>query len=201
MVSIVSLLAGKSVLELGAGTGLVSVILSSLCKRVITSDKDTNILDLIESNLNRNKHLKNNKCDINCMIIDWNLPEQIEFEGISGIDFIVACDVAYDPDISDSFISCLCKICLRFSEDAKRQQLKVYISSEKRIVFCYDDEKPSHPSYSYFVEALTKTLTSNLNQKSFTCSIENVCTNDLACHFEFDRPSTMELLCITIVFR
>jgi len=52
-----SLLAGKTVLELGCGTGLVSLAAAALgAPRVIATDGNPNVVELAEQNIARNQH-------------------------------------------------------------------------------------------------------------------------------------------------
>ena len=106
------------VLELGAGTGLVSTVLSSLCHKIIASDRDASILDLTTENFSLNSHITHPQCTVQYLNLDWTDFSANQIRAASDVDVIVACDVAYDFDLSEAFFSCLMQICLE-------QKLKV----------------------------------------------------------------------------
>ncbi|KAF7326019.1 hypothetical protein MKEN_00452800 [Mycena kentingensis (nom. inval.)] len=64
-----------SVVELGAGTGLPSILLSTLpippAAIVVTDFPDAGILGNLEKNVERNKHLVASGCDLHCRGYEW----------------------------------------------------------------------------------------------------------------------------------
>ncbi|XP_075251648.1 methyltransferase-like protein 22 isoform X2 [Convolutriloba macropyga] len=190
---------GTKVLELGAGTGIVSIILSSICDQVICSDKDEQIVSTSEENLNNNNHLRSPCCKVECTVIDWMKPENIEFEILKNLNVIVACDVAYDSDISDHFVSCLLKICSELFRNSSRKNLHLFLAIEKRMVFCSNDIEPSFPAFTYFEEILKSKFVPALMAMCVICDIQSLNVNSIKNHFEeFERPSSMELVSISL---
>ena len=100
-----------NILELGCGTGFASIILSSLCDKIIASDRDHSVLDLTKENFELNSHLTNAKCKVEFLNLDWRNFSSSQLKDVRGVDIIVACDVAYDCHISELYFSCLTQIC------------------------------------------------------------------------------------------
>jgi predicted nicotinamide N-methyase len=82
-----SLIRDKTVLELGAGIGLPSLLMASEAKTIQISDYDLEAVELLQKNI---KHLQLQ--NVRAMQLDWNtIPENITAE------VIILSDVNYDP--------------------------------------------------------------------------------------------------------
>jgi predicted nicotinamide N-methyase len=82
-----SLIRDKSVLELGAGIGLPSLLMASEAKTIQVSDYDSEAVELLRKNI---AHLQLQNAQ--ALELDWNnLPENIDPE------VIILSDVNYDP--------------------------------------------------------------------------------------------------------
>ncbi len=82
-----SLIRDKSVLELGAGIGLPSLMMASEAKTIQVSDYDLEAVELLRKNI---AHLQLQ--NVKALQIDWNeMPENINPE------VIILSDVNYDP--------------------------------------------------------------------------------------------------------
>ena len=82
-----SLIRDKTVLELGAGIGLPSLLMASEAKAIQVSDYDSEAVELLRKNI---AHLQLQ--NVQALQMDWNdLPENIDPE------VIILSDVNYDP--------------------------------------------------------------------------------------------------------
>lgn len=109
-------------LELGSGTGLLSIYLSCVISQVYVSDLHSQ-MKLIQENV-ENNHRKNN-CNI--IELDWktsSIPSVIH--GIV-FDLIVACDVFYDNDLTKHLMKLLCHLSTKHILIA--QKLRNYLNT------------------------------------------------------------------------
>jgi predicted nicotinamide N-methyase len=82
-----SLIRDKTVLELGAGIGLPSLLMADITKSIIISDYDSESVELLLKNI---AHLQLQ--NVQAMQLDWNtIPENITAE------VVILSDVNYDP--------------------------------------------------------------------------------------------------------
>ncbi|XP_076661478.1 methyltransferase-like protein 22 isoform X2 [Halictus rubicundus] len=120
----------KTVLELGAGVGLTSIVASFLAKEVICTDVDVEgILKLIRKNFLRNSSYIKSKIyvtELDFLKSTW--PTFYE-KRMNEATIILAADVIYDENITEGFVQTLKK--LLYSKIPKT----VYIALEKRYVF------------------------------------------------------------------
>ncbi|XP_055911976.1 protein-lysine N-methyltransferase EEF2KMT [Eupeodes corollae] len=103
------LVRGKSVIELGSGTGLCGFIVSKCCdaKHVILTDGSPKVIDIL--NTNRSLNFLPNTKDIlsddskKCSILylPW---EECELVGTKKFDVVLAADVVYDSSEFDSLL-------------------------------------------------------------------------------------------------
>jgi hypothetical protein len=91
------LVAGKNVIELGAGTGLVSIVAKLVCNanQVTATDGDHVAMGIIRENLVMNK------APVEAAFLRWG--EQIQLPDIGRYDVIVAGDVIYKEELPPLF--------------------------------------------------------------------------------------------------
>eukprot|EP01138_Halocafeteria_seosinensis_P014404 gb/GECG01014705.1/.p1 GENE.gb/GECG01014705.1/~~gb/GECG01014705.1/.p1 ORF type:complete len:300 (+),score=27.99 gb/GECG01014705.1/:1-900(+) len=95
-----SVLSGRRVLELGAGTGIVGLAASALgAKQTLITDLDY-ALDNLESNIAKNKGLL--KGEVSSLELDWSKPFPIP-----GIDVILAADVVWVEELIRPLVNTL----------------------------------------------------------------------------------------------
>jgi protein-lysine N-methyltransferase EEF2KMT len=93
---------GKSVIELGAGTGLVSILCAKYldAKRVAATDGSAEIINHLEFNMSLNGLKSSSR--IETAVLKWgqSLDGMFldDFDETRSYDLIVAADVTYDPD-------------------------------------------------------------------------------------------------------
>ncbi|CAG4947006.1 unnamed protein product [Parnassius apollo] len=177
-------LEGKSVLELGAGTGLTSFVAALYAKKVVCTDIDLGgILELIKLNAKYNSHLI--KSQFNIMPLDFTQTEwsrQLSDE-ISNVDIIVAADVIYDDDITAAFVSTVQKIL------NTRPPKVLYVVMEKRYVFTIEHMDSVAPCYETFLTLLDKIKSENSHSN---WTVEQL-PLDFPKYFTYDRVKELVL--------
>ncbi|CAG0923486.1 unnamed protein product [Notodromas monacha] len=86
--------SGKNVLEMGAGTGISSVVASFLSANVICTDVNRGeILDLCRENLKRNELFTKPGCHVEVCPLDWmDIASWRDNEAFKSCDVIIAAD-------------------------------------------------------------------------------------------------------------
>jgi predicted nicotinamide N-methyase len=111
-----SLIRDKTVLELGAGIGLPSLLMASEAKTIQVSDYDSEAVELLRKNI---AHLQLQ--NVQALQMDWNdLPENIDPE------VIILSDVNYDPTQFET----LTKLIQKFIH----QGCAIILSTPQRII-------------------------------------------------------------------
>ncbi|CAH0729930.1 unnamed protein product, partial [Brenthis ino] len=144
-------LTGKTVLELGAGTGLTSFVAAMYAKKVVCTDIDLGgILDLIKLNTKYNSKLI--KSQFKVMPLDFTNLDWSEslLREIKQTDIIIAADVIYDDDVTAAFIATIEKIL------NTNPPKTLYIVLEKRYVFTIEHMDSVAPCYETFLTLLNK---------------------------------------------
>ena len=91
----------KSCLELGAGCGLVSMILNSFDSDVVATEQPS-CISYLKRNLELNQHLGIN---VDCQSLYWNKYEkESDCRKDEKYDVIVGCDVTYDPNLFEDIL-------------------------------------------------------------------------------------------------
>ncbi|CAL9703677.1 unnamed protein product [Knipowitschia caucasica] len=154
---------GATVLELGAGTGLSSIITASVAKRVYCSDVGEDVLSMCRTNVSLNKDLmERSGGEVLVRKLDWTErdlctdPEQ-EFswseEEVCDLydhtTLILAADVVYDDDLTDAFFRTVYQLCSGFTHSCD-----VYISIEKRLNFTLRQMDVCCEAYQHFHHCL-----------------------------------------------
>lgn len=125
------LIRDKTVLELGAGIGLPSLMIADITKSIIVSDYDKEAVELLRKNI-ANLQLQN----VQALQMDWNdMPENIDPE------VVILSDINYDPTqfetltkLIEEFIHKGCTILLstpqRIMASHFVQKLELYIKEQ-----------------------------------------------------------------------
>ncbi|XP_042471074.1 methyltransferase-like protein 22 [Zingiber officinale] len=153
--------------ELGAGTGLVGIVLSRIAKKVFITDKGVHILNNCDANTHVNWSML--KCKDNTVCVrelDWMdswppnattdssprsrspnkryLWSSEEIEEVESATVLLAADVIYSDELTDSFFSMVEKIMARGSHKT------LYLALEKRYNFSLDELNVVANGYSHF---------------------------------------------------
>ncbi len=92
--------AGKNVVDLGCGTGIVGIALASIGARVWLTDIGVGV-DIARCNTAANtKVISDHSGRVMCQQLDWSdsQPSLTAFPSGSAVDFIIACEVVYNND-------------------------------------------------------------------------------------------------------
>lgn len=113
--------AGHTVLELGAGTGLPSLLMSTRappsCLVVVTDYPDPGILGNLQANVARNKHLVAKGCTLTCAGYEWG--KDVEHlltllpPGHSAYTTLILSDLLHFGDAHDVLVSSIIKLSAR----------------------------------------------------------------------------------------
>jgi len=176
----------KTILEVGSGTGLASIVASFCGARVIATDiKNCDIIHLIKKNCTNNKDLI--KGDISVKPLDFGDNLETE-EYLEEIDTVIAGDIIYSDDITEKFLNFLKNL-----RQKSTRSLTVFVAMEKRFVFTLADLDTVAPAFDFFMEKLA--LMSAENQRTEYQEIEL----DFPQYFCYERSN--EMIMIKIVLR
>ncbi|NXB91517.1 MET22 protein, partial [Vidua chalybeata] len=152
---------GCSVLELGGGTGITSIIIGNSCQRVYCTDVGEDLLTMCEQNVALNKHLMEQRSFLHHLRILSCTPKPYSFLQISEASYswseeeiadlldhcsvIMAADVFYDDDLTDALFRTLYRITHNL-----RNSCTVYLALEKRLNFTLRHMDITCEAYSHF---------------------------------------------------
>ncbi|PWA56755.1 methyltransferase family protein [Artemisia annua] len=151
---------GIVALELGAGTGLVGMLLARVAKTVFLTDHGVEILENCASNVHLNSALIPSKASVYVRELDWKAPwpprqsnhpsghsyawNLSELEELERASLLVAADVIYNDDLTDALFTTLERLMSRGLEKV------LYLALEKRYNFSVDDLDVIANGYSCF---------------------------------------------------
>ncbi|KAJ1433943.1 S-adenosyl-L-methionine-dependent methyltransferase [Sesbania bispinosa] len=153
---------GVIALELGAGTGLVGLLLARIANTVFLTDHGNEILDNCEKNVQLNFGLLNYQATIHVRELDWFncWPPKAEIgeapctqryswtfreiEDAENASLLLAADVIYSDELTDAFFSTLERLMSRGSTKV------LYMALEKRYNFSLSDLDVVANGYSHF---------------------------------------------------
>ncbi|XP_048758247.2 methyltransferase-like protein 22 isoform X1 [Ostrea edulis] len=154
-------LNNKTVVELGAGTALASIVASFFAKSVLCTDIGEDVLRLAEHNLDQNWNCllllkEKNYCVCE---LDWTSSGLVadcgkytqrkeDIDQIKDAQIFIAGDVIYDDKLTSAFFNTIYSIMLNPPSKS------LYISLEKRYIFTLEDRDVVAPAYDYFRECL-----------------------------------------------
>ncbi|NWI18824.1 MET22 protein, partial [Crypturellus soui] len=152
-----------TVLELGGGTGITSIIMGTVAKRVYCTDVGEDLLAMCERNVALNKHLiDQGSNEIKVKELDWmqadfctDLEAPYSWSEAEIADLhdhctvVMAADVFYDDDLTDA----LFRMLYRITHNLKNS-CTVYLSIEKRLNFTLRHMDVTCEAYSHFRNTL-----------------------------------------------
>ncbi|XP_007498739.1 methyltransferase-like protein 22 isoform X1 [Monodelphis domestica] len=149
-----------TVLELGAGTGIASIITATVAKTVYCTDVGEDLLTMCERNVALNKHLTSTGAGGVVMVkeLDWlkddlctdpQVPFSWSEDEISDLyahtTIIMAADVFYDDDLTDALFKTLYRI-----THSLKNASTIFLSIEKRLNFTLRQLDITCEAYNHF---------------------------------------------------
>uniref|UniRef100_A0A3Q3D9Y6 Methyltransferase 22, Kin17 lysine n=1 Tax=Hippocampus comes TaxID=109280 RepID=A0A3Q3D9Y6_HIPCM len=145
---------GATVVELGAGSGLTSIIMATLAKRVYCTDVGEDLLGMCQRNITLNEHMiERAGGDVKVRLLDWLRSDLCTATGTDekhGI-FIFVSPVCYDDELTDGFFRTLYRLCNNFAHACN-----IFISIEKRFNFTLRQMDVSCDAYNHFQHCLSQ---------------------------------------------
>lgn len=177
----------QNILEIGAGSGLTSIILSNDCntKKVFATDLP-DLLPLLQENVSKNKC---NNVHVECL----DLMDKSEYDKHDDKhDIIIGADIIYDNDITDALIEFLEHI---LQQDLGKNKHFLF-SIEKRYIFTVDDLDTIAPSYEYFMAKLDDLIKKSTFQSKWTFDLSEYYVNDVKQYFCYQRSNDLIIMSI-----
>ncbi|MCD7450829.1 hypothetical protein HAX54_008572 [Datura stramonium] len=197
-------------LELGAGTGLVGILLARIAKTVFITDHGAEVLENCEKNVDLNAEIFHGKASVHVRELDWKdswPPQeantspskgrycwtQSEIEELKKASLLLAADVIYSDDLTAAFFSILKKL---MSDNPEKV---LYLAMEKRYNFTLDDLDVVANGYSHFRSYLiTEQDDAECKQLDSACEPffvgEQIDLRCIPCYVkEYDRGNDVEL--------
>ncbi|XP_042361723.1 methyltransferase-like protein 22 isoform X2 [Plectropomus leopardus] len=197
------LFRGATVLELGAGTGLTSVITATVAKTVYCTDVGEDLLSMCKRNVTLNRHMiEPTGGDVRVRLLDWLQYDlctdaDMEFgwteEEVANLydntKIIIAADVCYDDDLTDGLFRTLYRLCSNFPHTCS-----IFISIEKRMNFTLRHLDVSCDAYNHFHHCLSQLQ--DLEDERCSFRVEQLPSN-FAQFLLYERIEQLELWKIT----
>ncbi|XP_078096515.1 methyltransferase-like protein 22 [Mustelus asterias] len=153
------LFRGSTVLELGAGTGLTSIVMATVAKTIFCTDVGEDLMNMCERNIIVNKHIYGAAGgEIKVRELDWlrddlctdtKNPHCWSEEEIAHLydytNVLLAADVFYDDDLTDAFFQTI----YRILSNLKNRSI-IYLSVEKRLNFTLRKMDVTCDAYDHF---------------------------------------------------
>ncbi|XP_063760823.1 methyltransferase-like protein 22 isoform X2 [Eleginops maclovinus] len=203
ILSSADLFRGATVLELGAGTGLTSIVVATICKTTFCTDVGEDLLSMCKKNVTLNRHLTEAAGgDARVRQLDWLQYDlctdaDVEFSWTeeevedlySNTEIIIAADVIYDDDLTDGLFRTLYRLCSSFSHSCS-----IFISIERRMNFTLRNMDVSCDAYKHFSRCLSQLQALQDGRCSFT--VERL-PADFSQFFLYERIEQLELWKVT----
>ncbi|KAJ6657607.1 hypothetical protein lerEdw1_002323 [Lerista edwardsae] len=191
------------VLELGGGTGIVSIIVAKAAKTVYCTDIGEDLLDMCERNVALNKHhtgpagstihvrvldwLEDEFCTDPDNAYCWSEKEIAELHNLTTV--IVAADVFYDDYLTAAFFKTLRQITHNL-----KNPCTVYLSIEKRLNFTLRHMDVACEAYCHFRKALNELVDVTDGKRRYTAEPVQLTFPQ---HIVYERVEQLELWKIT----
>ncbi|XP_044038109.1 methyltransferase-like protein 22 isoform X2 [Siniperca chuatsi] len=203
ILSMPAMFRGGTVLELGAGTGLTSIIMATIAKTVYCTDVGEDLLSMCKRNVTLNRHMMEPAGgEVRVRQLDWlqhdlctdadvkfSWTEEEVADMYNNTSFIIAADVCYDDDLTDGFFRTLYRLCSNFSHTCT-----IFISIEKRMNFSLRDMDVSCEAYDHFSHCLSQLQ--HLADGRYSFRVEQLPSN-FAQFLLYERIEQLELWKVT----
>lgn len=189
--------AGATVLELGAGTGVSSIVMATAAKMVYSTDVGADLLRMCSKNVTMNKHLT--RGEVRVRHLDWlqadlRTDADLEFSWTqeevvdlhANTTVIMAADVCYDDDLTDAFFRTVSRLCSGFGH-----LCYIFVSMEKRMNFSLRHLDVACEAYDHF-----RRCVSRLQAEQGSFRVQRLQT-DFPQALQYERVQQLELWKIT----
>ncbi|KAI2666343.1 Methyltransferase-like protein 22 [Labeo rohita] len=205
-----SMFKDATVLELGAGTGMTSIVMAMVAKTVYcTGDVGDDLLSMCQRNVCLNKqHFEPQGSEIRVRQLDWMADDfctdaDLEFcwtdaevaDLHDNTTFVIAADVCYDDNLTDALFRTL----YRLANNMRHPSI-TYISIEKRLNFTLRHMDVSCEAYDHFRHCLDQLQQMTDGKMNFT--VEPV-KSSFPQFFQYERVEQLGelfMLAVDIVF-
>ncbi|KAJ8786629.1 hypothetical protein J1605_006118 [Eschrichtius robustus] len=159
------LFRGRTVLELGAGTGLASILAATVAQTVYCTDVGADLLAMCQRNIALNSHLtatgggvikvkeldwlKDNLCTDPEVPFSWSEEDISDLYGHTTI--LLAAEVFYDDDLTDALFKTLCRLAHKLKNAST-----AILSVEKRLNFTLRHLDVTCEAYDHFRSCLRR---------------------------------------------
>lgn len=192
-----------SILDLGAGMGLTSIVMATVARKVYCTDVGEDLLSMCQKNISLNKHLTEvTGGEVKVRQLDWLqfdlcTDPDVEFswteEEVADLydntTVIIAADICYEDDLTDAFFRTVYRLCSNFRYDCT-----VYISIEKRMNFTIRHLDVSCEAYDHFRRCLEHLQ--DLTDGQCRYAVEQI-PSDFSQFLQYERIEQLELWKVT----
>ncbi|XP_053706744.1 methyltransferase-like protein 22 [Synchiropus splendidus] len=192
-----------TVLDLGSGMGLTSIVMATVAKHVYCTDVGQDLLNMCQKNMSLNKHLtETTGGEVKVRQLDWLQYDlctdpDVEFtwteEEVADLydntTVIIAADICYEDDLTDAFFRTVYRLCSNFRHDCT-----VYISIEKRLNFTIRHMDVSCEAYDHFRRCLDQLQALTDGQCRY--SVQQI-PSDFPQFLQYERIEQLELWKVT----
>ncbi|KAJ3600707.1 hypothetical protein NHX12_031685 [Muraenolepis orangiensis] len=192
-----------TVLELGAGTGLTSIVMATTAKLVYSTDVGEDLLSMCQRNATLNRPLLASAGgEVRVRQLDWLRDDlcteaDVEFSWTEdevadlydNTSVIIAADVCYDDDLTDGFFRTVYRLC-----NSMTKPCTVYLSLEKRMNFTLRHMDVSCQAYDYFCHCLRQLQATEGGPQRF--HVEPLAVS-FPQHLQYERIEHLELWKVT----
>ncbi|RVE75452.1 hypothetical protein OJAV_G00017300 [Oryzias javanicus] len=197
------LFRGATILDLGAGTGLTSIVMATTARTVYCTDVGEDVLSLCKRNVSLNKlFMETSGGEVRVRQLNWLQHDfctdpEVEFswteEEVADLhdntSFIIAADVCYDNHLTEGLFRTLNHLCSHFSRPCT-----IFISIEKRLNFSLRHMDVCCEAYTHFLSCMQRLQQMENRRCCFT--FEKL-TSNFAQVLLYERVEQLELWKLT----
>ncbi|XP_077980676.1 methyltransferase-like protein 22 isoform X2 [Glandiceps talaboti] len=186
-----------TVLELGAGVGLSSIVMATIADKVFCTDVGIQVLETCRKNVERNEYIRNGNPVI-VRELDWmkSMPNTDDKDPFhwrkedlwslrNDVSVVIAADVVYDDALTDGFFRTV------YNLMTNGQTKIAYIAIEKRLNFTVADMDITCSAYEHFKDCL-EFLRSLENDTDKRFTVTQLST-EFPQYFQYARIAQLEL--------
>ena len=180
---------GRHCVELGAGTGLVGVVLGQFVKTAVCTDALECALELCRTNLKENERFVGDRVRVERL--DWFHVEPADLARCTddATSILLVADCVYDEEITDALMDTVEAIMRRLSPH--HDVVKCFFAMEKRYNFSVTELRVVCNAYDHFRRRLQALV-------ELQCGFDVTEISDFSQFFCYERTNDLELLCLSL---